>query len=125
LGAIANETNDAASCLKHSKQLFEIRQRVATETGIKDYRYASGYAQLATALMMNDERENAIKMYKKSIEEFQKAPGFTKAMLSVPLADLGFALWLNGELEEAALQLLQGIKDREELFGKNDRESFR
>lgn len=112
-------------CLEHNRQLFDIRQKVAAETGVKDYRYASGYVQLATALMMNKDAENAIPMYERSIVAFQEVPGFNKGMLSVPLADLAFTLWVNGDLEGAALRAQQGINDREEVFGKNDKESMK
>jgi tetratricopeptide (TPR) repeat protein len=125
LGAIANETNDAVACLKHNTRLFEIRQEVYAQNGIKDYRYASGYAQLGIALMMNKELDRAIKAFGDSLEAFSQTSNFNKDMLSVPLADIGFALWLNGDLELAAEKLEGGIRDREELFGKNDRVSFK
>lgn len=125
LGAMANGTNDRVASLKNNTRLFEIRQAVYAQEGIKDYRYASGYAQLAISLAMHNELDRAIKAFDDSMQAFSQTSNFNKDMLSVPLADIGFALWLNGDLEKAAERLEGGIRDREELYGKNDRVSFK
>jgi tetratricopeptide (TPR) repeat protein len=45
-------------------------------------------------------------------------------LISLQLANLGLAYWLQGNNELASSTLKKGLKDREDEFGKEDRVSF-
>ncbi|KAF2189239.1 tetratricopeptide repeat domain protein [Zopfia rhizophila CBS 207.26] len=125
LGAIANETNQKQECLKYTQEEHSLRLEAFRANPIRDYRLGSAHCQLGIALLMNGDAPAAINSLKTSIEEFKLAEGFTKAMLSIPYTNLGFAFWVAGELNSASAVLEMGIKDREEMFGKLDTDSFK
>ncbi|KAI5853292.1 hypothetical protein GGS23DRAFT_591200 [Durotheca rogersii] len=125
LGAVANETNDTESCLVHNAKFLEIRQAVFNETGATDERLARAYNQLGTAWMMAKDYKKAEKLFAASEARYKAVPGFTKGQLSIPLANIGLAYWLQGKLDHAASILERGLADREELYGYMDNHSFR
>ncbi|KAI9733663.1 MAG: hypothetical protein M1834_003265 [Cirrosporium novae-zelandiae] len=125
LGAVANESNDAESCLRHNKELLAKRMDAAKEAGLVDIRLAIAHNQIGTGWMMAKEYQKASEAFKNAIEVYQSLPDFSKGMLSVPLANLGLAYWLQGDLDKASITLERGLRDREELLGVMDKESFR
>lgn len=125
LGAIANETNNGQSCLLHNKRLVEVRQKDFKKSGILDYRFDIAFSQLGTGWMMTNKDKKAVKCYKKSIKTLKTTSGFSKAMLSIPLTNLGFALWVQGHLDEASAVLEGALSDRQDLFGIMDTESMK
>ncbi|KAI0483545.1 P-loop containing nucleoside triphosphate hydrolase protein [Xylaria cf. heliscus] len=125
LGAVANETNDAASCVLHTKRFLEIRLEIAKETQSTDERLARSYNQMGVAWMMVREYEKAKHDFTMSAQLYEKIPNYTKDKRSLSLVNLGLAHWLQGDLEEAMKVLRLGLQDREELYGYMDMHSFR
>ena len=101
LGAVANETNDAESCIRHTKKFLEIRMEVAQETAQVDERLARSHNQMGIAWMMAEEYEKAEEAFKTSAREYEKIPNYTKDKRSLALANLGLAHWLQGDLDQA------------------------
>ena len=125
LGAIANETNDARSCLTHTKAFLEMRLEIAAETGINDVRLAVAYNETGIARMMSHELNEAEECFDNAIKVYSALPNFQKDMNTVSHANRGLAAWLKGDLSRAADIFLQAIQDREELFGFLDTQNFR
>ncbi|KAK1775513.1 tetratricopeptide repeat domain-containing protein [Copromyces sp. CBS 386.78] len=125
LGAIANETNDAESCLEHTKRFFDIRLEIAKQSTEADERLARSYNQIGVAWMMVKEYQKAEDAFLTSAKEYEKLPNYTKDMRSLALVNLGLAYWIQGKFDEATKVLELGLADREELYGVMDTHSFR
>ena len=125
LGAVANETNDAKSCFYHNAALLKIRETITEKNGKNDLRLGIAYNQMGTALMMTNNIVQAATSFQRAIDTYKELSNFNKYMLSIPLANLGLAYWLQDRLEKAYEVLKQGLFDRESMFGKDDHESFR
>ncbi|KAI9794810.1 MAG: hypothetical protein M1816_002938 [Peltula sp. TS41687] len=125
LGAVANETNDGDSCLRHNIEFLSLRLGIVEETGIRDIRLAVAYNQIGTGWMMAENFKEAITSFENALEVYRALSNFSKGMTSVPLANLGLAFWLQGDPIRARKTLEEGLRDREELFGPMDQESFR
>lgn len=125
LGAIANETNDAESCLRHTTAFLKTRLQIAEETQIRDVRLAVAYNEIGIAKMMSKELDEAETYFENAIEVYSALPDFRKDMCTVSHANRGCAAWLKGDLTRAAEIFEQAIRDREELFGFLDKENFR
>ncbi|KAK7992997.1 tetratricopeptide repeat domain-containing protein [Apiospora saccharicola] len=125
LGAVANETNDATSCLEHNKRFLDIRLDAKIQYSTIDERLARAYNQLGTGWMMAGEYEKAESCFANSISTYQALPGYDRGMRSIPMANLGLAYWLQGRLGAALSVLEEGLSDREEDYGCMDTHSFR
>lgn len=125
LGAVANGTNDAQSCIEHTKRFLKIRLAAAKEAGRVDERLARAHNQMGVAWMVAEEYQKAVEAFKTSAKTYEKMPNYTKDKRSLPLVNLGLAHWLQGHLDQANAVLELGLKDREELYGYMDSHSFR
>ena len=125
LGAIASETNDAKSCLKHTNALLDLRLAIARETGVRDVRLAIAYNENGIARMMSHDYDGAQDCFDNAIQVYSALPNFRKDMNTVSHANRGLAAWLKGDLPTAAKIFEDAIQDREELFGFLDKENFR
>jgi tetratricopeptide (TPR) repeat protein len=111
LGAVANETNDAQSCLEHTQRFFDLRLEVAKENGFGDEKLAKAYNQIGVAWMMAEDYKKAEEAFKTSAQEYEKLPNYTKDKRSLPLVNLGLAYWLQNRLDEASEVLELGLAD--------------
>lgn len=125
LAAAANEINDAHACLHHTRLLLDMRMRRTEETGERDLRLAIAHNEFGIALVMNQRHEEAIKEYKKSIEVYKGLSDYWPSMDTNPRTNLGFTLWVQGDLETAWACLETLLRDRERIFGVDDSESYR
>lgn len=122
---MANETNDAKSCLEHNQRFLEIQINVQQIVGRPNERLARAYNQLGTGWMMTGEYEKAESSFSSSITAYQTLPDYDKCMRSIPMANIGLACWLQGRLGDASCVLEEGLSDREETYGYMDTHSFR
>jgi hypothetical protein len=125
LSAVANETNDASSCIEHTQRFLEIRLAVAEETGEVDERLARAHNQRGIGWMMAKEYRRGEEAFATSAREYEKIPNYTKDKRSLALVNLGLAHWLQGNLDQASEVLELGLADREELYGVDDNHCFR
>lgn len=125
LGAIANETNDTESCMRHTTAFLETRLKIAEETQTRDVRLAVAYNESGIAKMMSKEFDEAEKCFENAIRVYSALPDFRKDMNTVSNANRGLAAWLKGDMSRAVVIFEQAIQDREELFGFLDKENFR
>lgn len=124
LGALANESNDGVSCIKHNELLLQMRIKVARMRGIPDFRLALAYNQMGVALMMTQRRDEAIASFLTSIEKYRQLEEYRKGMDSNPILNCSFAYWLIGDLTSAENLMLPGLRDREAMHGLHDTISY-
>lgn len=67
----------------------------------------------------------AAEYFRQSVVLRRQVDGFHASMLSFPLANLGFACWLQGRLDEANDALAEALRDREAAFGPMDTMSYK
>ncbi|KAF2116999.1 tetratricopeptide repeat domain-containing protein [Lophiotrema nucula] len=125
LAAAANETNDAHACLHHTKLLLDMRKRTAEETREQDLRLAIAHNEFGIALVMNGQYKEAVEAYETSIEVYKNLRDYWPSMDTNPRTNLGFTLWVTGQLDAAWNCLQDLLHDRERKFGVNDSESYR
>ncbi|KAK8045566.1 hypothetical protein PG993_005590 [Apiospora rasikravindrae] len=125
LGAVANETNDAKSCLEHNRRFLDIQLGAQRQSGVANEKLARAHNQLGTGWMMAEEYEKAESSFSSSIAGYQALANYDKCMRSIPMANIGLAYWLQGRLDDATAVLEEGLKDREETYGVMDSHSFR
>ena len=124
-GCIALEVNDPVSALRyhHLFNRMMIKELETRETH-QDMRLAISWNELGNAYMLNQEWAQGEKNFLKSITEMKRLKGFKPTQISLPLANLGLAYWLQDKYDLASEALLTGLKDREAEFGVDDRISF-
>ena len=68
--------------------------------------------------------EKAEEYYLKSIKALEALDGAREISISMPLINLGFALWLKQSLKEADETFQKAFDDRKAEYGIDDRTSF-
>lgn len=124
-GCIALEINEPVSALKYHK-LFNgmMIKELANKPSHNDMRLAISWNELGNSYMLNKQWSKGHECFLKSIEEMKLLKDFQPTMISLPLANIGLACWLQGKLHEADDVLIHGLRDREAAFGFDDRVSF-
>lgn len=125
LGAIANGTNDALGTLKHNTILLEMRKDAARLAGKNDVRLAAAFNQIGVGYMMFKKHTLAQKSFEDSIATYRTLDDFDVDVLAFPMANLGSAQWVQGDLDGAARTLMTALRDREERFGSEDKVSYK
>lgn len=125
LGCIGTETNQPAFTLRH----FEIFNRMMINSNQNHVERAEhwlhiSWNELGNAYMMNKRWTDGEQTFRRSIEHARQRPNFTLLDVSFPYVNLGLALWLQDQHDDAMETLLEGLAAREEAFGKNDKDSF-
>lgn len=125
LGAVANETNNGPDCLKYNVILLEMRKNIAKKSGKEDVPLAAAHSQIGIAYMMMGKYALATDHFKESIAMFQRLENFMVDMLAFPMANLGLAYWIQGQLEYSERTFIQALTERELQFGKMDKVSYK
>jgi tetratricopeptide (TPR) repeat protein len=124
-GCIATEINDPHDALNYHKSFNAMMVReMGTSTSGNDMRLAISWNELGNAYMLNDDWWKGEECFQKSIDLMRQLDQFEKVSISLPVVNLGLAYWLQGRHEEANDVLVEGLKDREDAFGAEDRVSF-
>lgn len=124
-GCIAKEINEPYDALGYPKDFNGMMVReMDTTTPYKDMRLAISWNELGNAYMLNSEWSKGEECFQKSVTVMRDIEGFEKVSISLPLANLGLAYWLQGRHEEAHDILVEGLKDRVDRYGPDDRISF-
>ncbi|KAI4691306.1 uncharacterized protein J4E84_003597 [Alternaria hordeiaustralica] len=123
-GCIALEINEPTDALQYHTMFNEEMVKESLKSDTEDMRLAISWNELGNAHMLNRDWKRGEECFLKSIEEMRKYRKFSETMISLPLANLGLAYWLQGNNELASRTLKKGLRDRENEFGKEDRVSF-
>ncbi|RHZ68077.1 hypothetical protein CDV55_107889 [Aspergillus turcosus] len=124
MGALANETNDAQTCLEHNILCLSIRKEQALRGNAPDLRLAFAHSQMGIAYMMVRKFALAKEYFKQSVEML-KSIEVDPDEFGFPVCNLGLAFWVQGELDEADTTLTELMLQRERLHGKLDRVSYK
>lgn len=125
LGCIGTETNQPSFTLRHF-QIFNdmIIKKNEGHAKESDHWLSISWNELGNAYMMNKNWAEGEKAFLTSIETSRLQPDFKLVDVSFPYVNLGLALWLQKRDEEANETLLEGLHAREEVYGKDDKDSF-
>ena len=124
-GCVATETNAPAEALKHFKIFNEMMlKQVPDNIKGNDKRLSISWNELGNAYMMNKMWKKGEECYVRSKSTLLRLTDFSRVLMSLPLVNLGLAYWLMGRLNDAVEVLLEGLSDREAVYGLNDQESF-
>ncbi|KAI9930214.1 hypothetical protein MW887_012026 [Aspergillus wentii] len=91
-----------------------------------DPRLMVSYVELATAHIMIEDWPNAVRCNLKALEAAEKLtdPFKAKQGRTLPLTNLACTYMLSERIEDAGDLLYTALREREELFGSNDRQSM-
>ncbi|KAF2092428.1 TPR-like protein, partial [Rhizodiscina lignyota] len=124
-GCIALEINEPIDALKYHK-LFNkgMIKELAGKSPHDDMRLAISWNELGNAHMLNKNYQMGEECFLKSIEEMKRLKNFHPILISLPIANLGLAYWLQQKYEQALAVLEEGLQERKDVFGSDDRDSF-
>ncbi len=125
LGCIANGTNKPEDSMRHNTELINLRKRISKQTGVEDFPLAYAHNQMGCAWMMNTDYAKERELFTEALRIWHAHPEFTKGLASMEYANLGMCYWLLGQLDKASEVLEEGLKEREDGFGRDNPESFR
>lgn len=139
-GCISAEMNRPQDALRHQLIFNTMMQKELAGKKGSDMRLAMSYNELGVAYMINDSKcshdftdNSALRpsdwaegedCFKMSIQEMKRLDNYKKYKISLPLVNLASCHYLKGDYIQAEKLLLEGLADRAEEFGKDDRESF-
>ena len=125
LGCVGTETNEPEKTLRHFQQFKDIISR-QQENDQEHHKLPLSIAwnELGNAWMLNGEWTKGEDCFKNSIQIAKAVDAEDATNRSFPMVNLGLALWMTHRYDEAAQVILEGLRDRELSFGKDDRESF-
>jgi hypothetical protein len=102
-----------------------LRKGIAEETGKEDFPLAYAHNQMGCSWMMAKDYGKGCELFTEALKIWHRIPEYSQGMASMEYANLGLSYWLLGELDKASEVLEEGLKEREQGFGKDDTESFR
>jgi tetratricopeptide (TPR) repeat protein len=124
-GCIATEINEPYDAFTYHKAFNAMMvQEMGTATPCNDMRLSISWNQLGNAYMLNDDWSKGEECFQKSVDLMRQLDKFEKVSISLPVVNLGLAYWLQGRHDEANDILIEGLKDRVDAFGPDDRVSF-
>jgi hypothetical protein len=124
-GTLALHTNVPTESLHQLKIFVEMtKAKFGDCPDGKDQSMGVGWNELGNAHLQNDDIEQAEACFKKSILALRNIDGAGEIVVSMPLINLAFALWLSGRLEEAASTFEQAYNERVKHHSKSDNTSF-
>ncbi|KAE9984204.1 Glutamine synthetase [Venturia inaequalis] len=123
-GCINAEMNRPQDALRHQLIFNNMMQKELAGKQGSDMRLAMSYNELGVAHMINESWVEGEDCFKMSIQEMKLLDNYKKYKISLPLVNLASCHYLNGDYVKAEELLLEGLADRVEEFGIDDRESF-
>ena len=125
LGANGQKTNDVRSSLEYNIAFLGLREDVARETGQEDERLGIAHNQIGVGYLMHGDTDRAHRHFETSLQVYRELPTFDLQMLAFPTANVGMAYWIMGKYAKAEAVIAQGLRERVQRWGENDKESFR
>lgn len=122
--ALTNAVKDAQGCLKHNIACLAMRKAEAVKNGRPDLRLAFAHSQMGIAYM-------GIKKFALATAYFQQSIAMLKGLnadveeFGFPVANLGLAYWIQGQLEEADDLLTNELSNRKARWGSLDNVSYK
>ncbi|KAK5107684.1 hypothetical protein LTR62_000919 [Meristemomyces frigidus] len=126
-GCMHLELNHPGPALKHLTDFHAAMQKeFSSSPGLEtsDMRMGIAWNELGNAYMLNRNWQKGEECFRSSIATMRKLINFRSLDISLPLVNLGLAYWLQARFTEAKEVLLQGLADRDQVIGAEDRQSF-
>lgn len=127
LAGATTEYNDADTAKSHFLTYNKmLKNEHEGQKDVKDSRLTSSFFNVGMSFMMKGEFENSIVWLKQALTEAERLVDVekVKSARSLALTNLALAYWLMDRQEEASEKLKTALKEREDLFGPNDRQSM-
>lgn len=125
LGCVANGTNQPQASMKYNKKFLELRKAIEESGGSERALLAYAHNQLGCSMMMARKYAEGAELFSQALEIWHSISTYFPGDASMEYANLGLALWLQGQVEEASKVLEKGLAERVKGHGENDMESFR
>jgi tetratricopeptide (TPR) repeat protein len=121
-GALAHHINKPQMALANC---LEYKRLLQKDLGsMEDQHTGVAWNELGVAYLQNGDVKSSHGCFRNSIAIMERLPGVTTNTRSMPLINMGFALWISGEHDQAAAIFEQALALREIAYGKDDTESF-
>lgn len=120
--AFAHHTNQPAMALYNSQHFIHALEKQVGE--VENETLGVAYNELGVSFLQNGDATRSEECLRRSIRIIEALPGTTANTRSMPLINLGFTLWVRGQLDEAASVFARTLADREAAYGPNDTKSF-
>jgi hypothetical protein len=124
-GVLALHTNRPRDSLQHllkHKEMLEVN--VPRELLERDSKWGVAFNELGNAYLQNGNAILAEECFRWSIDILNNLESTTTNTLTMPQINLGFSLWLQNKLSEAADEFSEVLAQRELAYGENDQVSF-
>lgn len=119
-----NRPKESLSYLKAFKRKVEENERKRPNGQEQDQSLGVALNELGNAYLQNNNPVLAATCFQDSLENLKPLAGATINTISMPQISLGFALWLQDELDDAETIFSQADAERAEAHGVNDTVSF-
>lgn len=124
-GLVALETNETEDALRYLKLFNRIMVKEFKDKSPDiDMRLALSWNELGNAYMLDQDWAKGEQAFKNSIKEMKRLTNFNPTSISLPMANLGLAYWVQNKHDRAVSVLLEGLEDRRVAFGVDDQTSF-
>jgi tetratricopeptide (TPR) repeat protein len=126
-GVIGLHTNRPKQSLTHFIQLTDMLQKKLggnKTQGGNDQSLGVAWNELGNAYLQNDAYAEAEDCFLKSIHALRSLTNSTKISINMPLINLAFCHWLQGDLDKSESVFQESLEDREREYGVNDTTSL-
>lgn len=121
-GALAHHINEPQMALANCTEFKRLLQEKLGSR--EDQSLGVAWNELGVAHLQNEDSKKSCECFRNSIAILERLPGITPNARSMPLINLGFALWIAGHLDEAAAVFERTLALREAAYGIDDTQSF-
>jgi tetratricopeptide (TPR) repeat protein len=122
--ALTNAVKDKQGCLKHNIDCLAMRKAEAAKNGRPNLRLAFAHSQMGIAYMGMKKFALATAYFKQSITMLKELNTDIEEF-GFPVANLGLAYWIQGQLDEADDLLTDELLKREIRWGISDNVSYK
>nr|XP_023885776.1 uncharacterized protein LOC111997878 [Quercus suber] len=124
-GILNLHTNEPDMSLSHLESFTRmLQQKLGNKPRGRDQRMGVAWCELGNSYLQNHANDEAEKCFRFSAEALESLDDATSNTICMPLINLGFVLWLKGQLDEAEEVFERTLADREAAYGKDDTVSF-
>jgi tetratricopeptide (TPR) repeat protein len=124
-GVLALHTNRPSDSLRHlRKHVTMLEDRSAHRPTENDSQWGVAHNELGNAYLQNNNAVIAEECFRTSIDVLNDLESTNTNTLTMPQINLGFSLWLQGRLDEAADEFAEVLRQRKLAYGENDAVSF-
>jgi tetratricopeptide (TPR) repeat protein len=117
-GALAHHTNQPKMALANCEAHYRMLRDKLDNT--VDQRLGVALNELGVAYLQNNDTTRAEECLRASLDILEQLGDITTNSVSMPLINLGFALWLQGRQDDAATVFERALAARELAYGPND-----